>query len=100
MSNDPAHLRKGFPAPLIFIDHLKTGRVRPPLMAGNRNSGRKPGPGGRKSRRVPVLLTPEEHARISAEAARLGLTLSAYLARAGIALTGTVLSQIPDEVSP
>lgn len=65
-------------------------------MAGNHKSGRKPGPGGRKSRRVPVLLTPEEYGQIATHAGRLGLTLSAYLARAGIALTGATLSQIPE----
>lgn len=65
-------------------------------MAGNSKSGRKPGPGGRKSRRVPVLLTPEEHSRIALEAARLGLTLSAYRARAGLALTGAILGQMPE----
>jgi hypothetical protein len=71
-------------------------------MAGNHKSGRKPGPGGPRTRRVPVLLTPEEHARIAGEAARLGLTLSAYLARAGLALTGAVFAPIPgpSEVGP
>jgi len=74
-------------------------------MAGNRNSGRKPGPGGPRTRRVPVLLTPEEYARITSEAARLGLTRSAYLARAALALTGAILGTFAEpsaapEVSP
>lgn len=69
-------------------------------MAGNHKSGRKPGPGGRKSRRIPVLLTPEEHARIAAHAEAQGLTLSAYLARAGIALTGAILGQMSEPEPP
>lgn len=66
-------------------------------MSGKPNrSGRKPGPGGKRTRRVVVLLTNEEFRNLALSSAMEGLSLSEALAAAARRLTGAVLTPIPE----